>query len=196
MEGTNPKVDFFFNKIGQWQEEYELLRTICLSCGLEEKLKWGQPCYSLPDDTNIVLIHGFKEYCALLLFKGALLKDPEGILIQQTENVQAARQLRFTSAKQIEELKVIIKAYIFEEIEVEKAGLKVEMKKTADFAVPEEFKQKLDGNAMLKAAFEALTPGRQKGYLLHFGQAKQAATREARIAKYIPKILEGRGLDD
>lgn len=196
MEGANPKVDFFFNKTGQWQEEYEILRAICLSCNLNEELKWGQPCYVLPDGTNIVLIHGFKEYVALLLFKGSLLKDPEGILVQQTENVQAARQVRFTSAVQISEMRATIKAYIFEEIEVEKAGLKVQMKTTRDFPVPDEFQEKLDGNATLKAAFEALTPGRQKGYLLNFAQPKQAKTREARIEKYIPKILEGKGLDD
>lgn len=194
MEGANPKVDFFFNKPGQWQEEYDLLRAICLSCGLEEKLKWGQPCYSLPDDTNIVLIHGFKEYCALLFFKGALLKDPKGILIQQTENVQAARQLRFTSAKQIEELRSAIKAYIFEQIEAEKAGLKVEMKKTADFPVCEELQQKLDNDPVFKAAFENLTPGRQRGYILNIGQPKQSKTRVERIEKYTPMIMAGKGL--
>ena len=196
MEGANPKVNFFFHKAEQWQREYKELRAICLDCQLEEKLKWGQPCYALPDDTNIVLIHGFKEYCALLFFKGALLKDPEGILIQQTENVQAGRQLRFTNVYQITDLKAIIKAYIFEEIEVERAGLKVEMKKTADYPVPEEFQAKLDSDAKLKAAFEALTPGRQRGYLMHFGQPKQARTREARIEKFIPQIMVGKGLND
>jgi len=189
----NPKVDFFFNKAKQWQDEYEKLRTIALNCGLTEELKWGCPCYSL-NKQNIVLIHGFKEYCAYLFFKGALLSDTHGILIQQTENVQSARQIRFTNLGEIIELE--LKAYIFEAIEVEKAGLKVELKKTEDFKVSAEFQYKLDHIPALKTAFEALTPGRQKGYLLYFAQAKQSKTREARVEKYIPQILDGKGLDD
>jgi uncharacterized protein YdeI (YjbR/CyaY-like superfamily) len=191
----NPKVDWFFDKDTQWKEEYEKLRLICLDCGLTEELKWGCPCYTFQKN-NIVLIHGFKEYCALLLFKGALLNDANGILIQQTENVQSARQVRFTSAKEITKLEPVLKAYIHEAIEVEKAGLKVALKKTSDFTIPEEFATKLDGNSTLKAAFEALTPGRQRGYLFHFSQPKQSKTREARIEKYIPQILSGKGLDD
>jgi uncharacterized protein YdeI (YjbR/CyaY-like superfamily) len=191
----NPKVDWFFDKTTQWQEEYGKLRMICLDCGLTEELKWGQPCYTL-NNANIVLIHGFKEYCALLLFKGALLKDPSGILIQQTENVQSPRQIRFTSAKEIVKLEPILKDYIYEAIDVEKAGLKVELKKTKDFAVPEEFQSKLDGSATLKAAFEALTPGRQRNYLFYFSKPKLAKTREERVEKAIPLILSGKGLDD
>jgi len=191
----NPKVDWFFDKDTQWKEEYEKLRVICLDCGLTEELKWGCPCYTFQKN-NIVLIHGFKEYCALLLFKGTLLNDANGILIQQTENVQSARQIRFTSAKEITKLEPVLKAYIHEAIEVEKAGLKVALKKTSDFPIPEEFATKLDGNSTLKAAFEALTPGRQRGYLFHFSQPKQSKTREARIEKYIPQILSGKGLDD
>jgi len=192
----NPKVDFFFEKDdSKWQKEYKQLRTIILSCGLTEELKWGQPCY-MYNDANVVLIHGFKEYCALLFFKGALLNDPDGILVIQTENVQSARQIRFTSAKQITELKNSIKAYVYEAIEVEKAGLKVKLKKTAEFAMPDEFKEALAKNKDLKTAFEKLTPGRQRGYLLFFGSAKQAKTREARIEKYTPVILEGKGLED
>jgi uncharacterized protein YdeI (YjbR/CyaY-like superfamily) len=191
----NPKVDWFFNKDTRWQEEYEKLRAICLDCGLTEELKWGQPCYTL-QEKNIVLIHGFNEYCALLFFKGALLSDDHGILIQQTENVQVPRQMRFTNLVEIVELAPTIKAYIHEAIEVEKAGLKVELKKTADYKVPEEFQYKLDHIPALKAAFEALTPGRQRGYLFHFSQPKQSKTREARVEKYIPQILGGKGLDD
>ncbi len=191
----NPKVDWFFDKAAQWQEEYEKLRVICLDCGLTEELKWGQPCYTFQKN-NIVLIHGFKEYCALLVFKGALLNDPNGILIQQTENVQVARQIRFTNLLEIVELEPVLKAYIHEAIEVEKAGLKVELKKTSDFAVPVEFQNKLDHIPALKTAFEALTPGRQRGYLFHFSQPKQSKTREARVEKYIPKILAGKGWDD
>jgi uncharacterized protein YdeI (YjbR/CyaY-like superfamily) len=191
----NPKVDWYFPKTGQWQEATKLLREIALGCGLNEELKWGCPCYTY-GDSNIVLIHVFKEYCALLFFKGVLLKDTEGILIQQTSNVQAGRQLRFTSAKQVTTLKKTIKAYIYEAIEVEKAGLKVPLKKTEEYAVPEEFQQQLDTNHQLKAAFESLTPGRQRAYLFHFSQAKQSKTRTARVEKYIPKILEGKGLDD
>src|ERR1700761_5156819 len=191
----NPKVDFFFDKPSQWQYEYQKLRTIALSTGLTEELKWGCPCYAL-NDANIVLIHGFKEYCALLFMKGALLNDTHGILIQQTENVQSARQIRFTSLVQIVELESALKGYIANTIEVEKAGLKVEMKKTTEFKMPAEFQQKLDTIPALKTAFEALTPGRQRGYLLYFSSAKQAATREARIEKYIPQILAGKGVDD
>lgn len=191
----NPKVDFYFNKAKQWQEEIRQLRLIVLDCGLEEELKWGCPSYTFQKN-NIVLIHTFKEYCALLFFKGALLQDSNGILIQQTENVQAARQIRFTSIQEIIEKEAIVKAHIYEAIEVEKAGLKVELKKTAEFTMPEEFQIKLDENSALKAAFHALTPGRQRGYLLHFSQPKQAKTREARIEKNTPKILEGKGLED
>jgi len=192
---TNPKADWFFNKDDKWQEEVNKLRVIALDCGLNEELKWGCPCYTLKKD-NIVLIHVFKEYCALLFFKGALLNDADGILVQQTENVQSARQMRFTGLMEIVDKEVTIKAYIHEAIEVEKAGLKVEMKKTTEFAMAEEFKYKLDHIPALKTAFEALTPGRQRGYLLYFAAAKQAKTREARIEKYIPQILDGKGLED
>ena len=191
----NPKIDFFFAKAKKWQEEYEQLRTITLDCGLAEELKWGCPCYTFRE-ANIVLIHGFKEYCALLFMKGALLKDAKGILVQQTENVQGARQIRFTSVKEIVKLKTIIKAYIKEAIEAEKAGLKVELKKTSAFKMPEEFKNVLAGMPELKTAFYKLTPGRQRGYLLHFSSPKQAKTREARIEKCVQKILNGKGLDD
>lgn len=191
----NPKVDFFFIKAKQWKEEFEKLRDIALECGLEEELKWGQACYAL-EGRNIVLIHGFKDYCAYLFFKGALLKDKEQILIQQTENVQATRQIRFTNLKDITKLKTVLKAYIKEAIEVERSGMKVPMKKTKEFAMPEEFKTKLDKMPALKKAFEALTPGRQRGYLLYFSSAKQAKTREERIEKYLKKILSGKGLDD
>ena len=191
----NPKVDFYFNKNKKWEEELEHLRPIVLDCGLSEELKWGVPCYAL-EKKNIVLIHVFKEYCALLFFKGALLKDPKGILIQQTENVQAARQIRFTNAKEIIKLKAIIKAYIHEAITVEKAGLKVNLKKTKEFTMPQEFKVKLEEIPELNTAFHALTPGRQRGYLLYFSSAKQATTREARVKKYIKPILNGKGIDD
>ncbi|MDB5278923.1 MAG: hypothetical protein JWR61_3878, partial [Ferruginibacter sp.] len=191
----NPKVDFFFNKAKQWQEEYEKLRMIALDCGLTEELKWGCPCYSL-NNQNIVLIHGFKEYCAYLFFKGALLNDANGILIQQTEHVQSARQIRFTNVMEIAEMEPMLKAYIFEATEVEKAGLKVALKTTADFTVPVELQSKLDHIPALKTAFEALTPGRQRGYLFYFSQPKQSKTREARVEKYIPQILGGKGLDD
>jgi uncharacterized protein YdeI (YjbR/CyaY-like superfamily) len=191
----NPKVDFYFAKDGKWQQELEKLRTICLDCGLAEELKWGTPCYTF-ENNNIVLIHTFKEYCALLFFKGALLSDPNGILVQQTENVQSARQIRFTSAKEIGKMKAVLKTYIYEAIEVEKAGLKVKLKKMTEFKTPEEFKKKLDKNRALKTAFEALTPGRQRGYLLYFSSAKQSQTRESRIEKYMPQILKGKGLED
>jgi uncharacterized protein YdeI (YjbR/CyaY-like superfamily) len=191
----NPKVNWFFDKATEWQKEYRKLRTIALNCGLTEELKWGCPCYTFKG-SNIVLIHGFKEYCAFLFFKGALLHDADGILIQQTENVQSARQIRFTDLQQILDMEATLKAYIYEAIEVEKAGLKVELKKTSEFPMPEEFQKALNENPELKSAFEALTPGRQRGYLLHFSQAKQSKTRESRIEKYTPKILEGKGLDD
>ena len=191
----NPKVDFYFTKAKTWQKEIEQLRTLVLDCGLNETLKWGCPCYTY-EDSNVVLIHTFKEYCALLLFKGALLKDPKELLVQQTENVQAARQMRFISSQEITKLKTTIKAYIKEAIAAEKSGMKVELKKTSEFAVPEEFKQILKEDAALKKAFNALTPGRQRGYLLHFSAAKQSKTREARIEKCIPDILEGKGLND
>ncbi|MFS2187461.1 YdeI family protein [Mucilaginibacter sp. Mucisp84] len=191
----NPKVDFYFNKAGKWQEEVEQLRSIVLDCGLTEELKWGCPCYTFRE-SNIVLIHVFKEYCALLFFKGALLSDTHNILIQQTENVQAARQIRFTNAGEIAGQRSILKAYIYEAIEVEKAGLKVNLKQTEDFAVAQEFQQKLNTIPALKTAFEALTPGRQKAYLLHFSQPKQASTREARVEKWMPQILNGKGLND
>lgn len=191
----NPKVDFYFKKAELWQEAIERLREICLDCGLEEDLKWGTPCYTHAG-ANIVLIHTFKEYCALLFFKGALLQDTHGLLIQQTENVQAARQIRFTSLKDVEEKESVVKAHILEAIEVEKAGLKVELKKTSEFVMAEEFQQQLDEHPALRAAFEGLTPGRQRGYLLYFSSPKQAKTRVARIEKYWDKILEGKGLED
>ena len=191
----NPKVDFFFRKAKKWQEEFEKLRMIVLECGLTEELKWGCPCYSF-EKSNIVLIHGFKDYCALLFMKGALLNDEHGILVQQTENVQSARQIRFTDIREIYDLEPIVKAYIREAIEVEKAGLKVKFKKATEFAVAEEFQSKLDRLPALKKAFYALTPGRQRGYLLYFSSAKQSKTRAARVEKYMPQILEGRGLDD
>ena len=191
----NPKVDWFFTKATKWQEEYEELRNLVLDCGLTEELKWGCPCYTFLK-SNIVLIHGFKEYAALLFMKGALLKDVKSILVQQTENVQAARQIRFTSVKEIVKMKTTIKAYIKEAIEVEKAGLKVKLKKTTEFKMPEEFKNVLDDMPELKTAFYNLTPGRQRGYLLHFSSPKQAKTREARIEKCVEQILNGKGLED
>src|SRR5262249_10676530 len=195
MNKPNPKVDFYFSKSAKWQDEIRKLRTIILDCGLTEELKWGCPCYTL-DESNIVLIHEFKEYCALLFFKGALLKDADGILVQQTENVQAARQIRFTNASEIEQMEPIVKSYIREAIEVENAGLKVKLKETADYPVPEEFQKKLDAIPALKKAFAALTPGRQRAYLHYFSGAKQSKTRAARVEKYMPQILDGKGLDD
>jgi len=191
----NPKVDFFFSKDTKWQKEYEKLRTIILDCGLIEKLKWGCPCYMF-ENANIVLIHGFKEYCALLFFKGALLNDPNGILIQQTKNVQAAHQVRFTNVREIVKTERILKAYIYEAIEVERAGLQVKYKKTKDFKIPEEFQSKLDKMPALKKAFDALTPGRQRAYIFHFSQPKLSKTRTSRVEKYIKQILKGKGLDD
>lgn len=191
----NSKVDWFFTKASKWQEEYKQLRAIILDCGLTEELKWGCPCYTL-QKSNVALIHGFKDYCALLFMQGALLKDAKEILIQQTENVQAARQIRFTSVKEIVKMKTIIKAYIKEAIEVNKAGLKVELKKTTEFKMPTEFKHILNDMPELKTAFYNLTPGRQRGYLLHFSAPKQVRTREARIEKCVQQILNGKGLDD
>ncbi len=195
MNKTNPKVDFYFTKAKKWQEELQELRTIVLDCQLSEELKWGVPCYT-SQKNNIVLIHVFKEYCAILFVKGALLGDPTGILIQQTKNVQAARQVRFTNVREIVKLKTTLKAYIREAIAVEKAGLKVEFKKTSEFAVPEEFQAKLDAMPALKTAFDALTPGRQRAYILHFSRPKQSKTRESRVEKCMHHILEGKGLDD
>ena len=191
----NPKVDWYFSKDTKWQKEYEKLRTIILDCGLTEELKWGCPCYTF-QKRNIVLIHGFKEYCALLFFKGALLSDANNILIQQTENVQSARQIRFSNVQEIGKMERIIKAYIYEAIEVEKAGLKVPLKKTRDFKIPEEFQKKIDKSSALKKAFDALTPGRQRAYIFYFSQAKQTKTRASRVEKYMKQILNGKGLDD
>lgn len=195
MNRMNPKVDFYFNKAKEWHEEFEKLRMLILDCGLTEELKWGCPCYTF-EKRNIVLIHGFKEYCALLFFKGALLHDANGILIQQTENVQAARQIRFTSVRQVVKMKPILKDYIYEAIEVEKAGLKVNFKKATEFKLPEEFQNKLNEIPALKTAFYALTPGRQRAYILYFSQPKQSRTREARVEKCMPQILNGKGLND
>jgi uncharacterized protein YdeI (YjbR/CyaY-like superfamily) len=191
----NPKVDFFFNNDSQWQKEYEQLRMIVLACGLTEDLKWGCPCYTL-GNRNIVLIHGFKEYCALLFFKGALLNDSDGILIQQTKNVQSARQVRFANVKEIVKLASALKAYIYEAIEVEKSGVKVNYKKTSEYSIPEEFQRKLNTMPALKKAFKELTPGRQRAYLFYFSSAKQSKTRESRIEKYLQQILNGKGLED
>ena len=191
----NPKVDFYFNKATAWQKEMETLRAIILGCGLAEELKWGAPCYT-HQQSNIVLIHGFKNYCAVLFFKGALLKDSNGILIQQTENVQAARQIRFTCFEEIIRMNTVLKNYIYEAIEIEKAGLKVKLKKTKEFNTPDEFQKKLNKNPALKTAFFELTPGRQRGYLLHFSAPKQSKTRESRIEKCTKQILNGKGLTD
>src|SRR4030095_12674089 len=183
----NPKVDWFFNKDTKWQKEYQKLRTILLDCGLIEELKWGCPCYTF-DKRNIVLIHGFKEYCAVLFFKGALLNDVDNILIQQTKNVQSARQIRFTNVREIVKMERILKAYIYEAIEVERAGLKVNYKKTTEFKIPEEFQNKLDKSRALNKAFDALTPGRQRAYIFHFSQPKQSKTRASRVEKYLKQI--------
>lgn len=190
----NPKVDGYLRK-PQWQAEQRKLREIVLECPLTEELKWGVPCYTL-QGSNVVLIHRFKEYCAILFIKGALLKDAKGILIQQTENVQAGRQVRFTNIQQIVELEPVLKAYILEAIEAEKAGLEIKYKKPSEFKVAEEFQVKLDKIPTLKKAFRALTPGRQRAYLLYFSGAKQSKTREARVEKCMPRILKGKGLDD
>lgn len=191
----NPKVDFYFNKAKKWQQELEQLRTIVLDCGLTEELKWGVPCYQF-EKSNIVLLHVFKEYCAILFFKGVLLNDTHGILIQQTENTQSARQIRFTHLLEIIEMKSVLKTYIYEAVEVEKSGLKVDFNANTATLIPEEFQKKLTEIPALKTAFETLTPGRQKAYYLYFSTAKQTKTREARIEKYIPQILSGKGLDD
>jgi uncharacterized protein YdeI (YjbR/CyaY-like superfamily) len=192
---VNPKVDGYLRRVKKWREEFEKLRTIILDCGLTEELKWGVPCYTF-EKRNVVLIHGFKEYCALLFFKGALLDDAKGILIQQTKNVQAARQIRFTSVREIVKLKSVLKAYIHEAVEVERAGLKVKFRKTSDFTIPEEFQNKLDEIPALKTAFYALTPGRQRAYIFHFSAPKQSKTRESRVEKCMRQILNGKGLND
>ncbi len=195
MGSTNPKVDEFLSKATKWKDEYEKLRAIALDCDLYEDYKWMHPCYTF-EGKNIVLIHGFKEYCAILFHKGALLKDHHKILIQQTENVQAGRQVRFTSLQEIIELESVLKAYIHEAVEVEKAGLKVVHKKTSDYVIPEEFQRSLDENPALKSAFEALTPGRQRAYLFYFSEPKQSKTRVSRVEKYMQQILNGKGLND
>jgi uncharacterized protein YdeI (YjbR/CyaY-like superfamily) len=195
MNRKNPKVDFFFNKAQKWQKEFMKLRMIVLDCQLTEELKWGVPCYTF-QKRNIVLIHGFKEYCAILFIKGALLKDAEGILITQSENVQAARQIRFTNVREIVERGAILKSYIKEAVEVEKTGLKVNFKKTTEFTIPEEFQNKLDEIPALKTAFDALTPGRQRAYILYFSTPKQSKTREKRIEKCLQQIYNGKGLND
>jgi len=191
----NPKVDWYFAKNKKWQKEIEKLRMIVLDCGLTEELKWGVPCYTL-EKSNIVLIHVFKDYCALLFFKGVLLKDADGILIQQTKNVQTARQVRFIDVREIIELEQVLKDYIHEAIEVEKAGLKVNLKKTTEFKIPEEFQNKLDKMPALKTAFDELTPGRQRGYILYFSAPKQTKTRESRVEKCMQQIFNGKGLND
>jgi uncharacterized protein YdeI (YjbR/CyaY-like superfamily) len=193
MNSMNPKVDEYLGKAKKWQEEFEKLRMIILDCGLTEELKWGCPCYTF-EKSNIVLIHGFKEYCALLFFKGALLKDPKDILIQQTENVQAGRQIRFTNVREIVKMKTVLKAYIHEA--KEKAGLKVKYKKTSEFKIPEELQNKLDDTPALRKAFDALTPGRQRAYIFYFSQPKQSKTRAARVEKSTHQILNGKGLND
>ena len=195
MNRMNPNVDFYFNKAKNWQEELEKLRMVVLDCGLTEELKWGVPCYTL-QKSNIVLIHVFKEYCALLFFKGALLNDTHDILIQQTKNTQAGRQIRFTNVREIVKMKPILKAYIYEAIEVEKAGFKVNFKEKTVLLFPEEFQKKLDEIPALKTAFDALTPGRQRAYNLYFSAPKQSKTRESRVEKCMQQILNGKGLND
>jgi uncharacterized protein YdeI (YjbR/CyaY-like superfamily) len=195
MKKMNPKVDFYFNKTGTWQDEIKKLRSIVLETGVTEELKWGVPCYTF-EGRNVVLLHVFKEYCALLFFKGVLLKDPKGILVQQTQHVQAARQIRFTGVRDIIKMKGVIKAFIAEAIEVNQAGLKVPLKKTSEFPMPEEFKKELRENPDLKTAFAALTPGRQRAYILYFAAPKQSKTRDARIEKCKEKIMNGEGLND
>ena len=191
----NPQVEFFFSKSKMWREEFEKLRMILLDCPLAEELRWGKPCYTF-QKSNIVLMHGFKEYCALLFMKGALLKDANGILIRQTENVQAARQIRFTHVREIAGMEPVLKAYIHEAIDLEKAGLEVNYKKTSEFIIPDEFQKKLDAIPALKTAFAALTPGRQRGYMLYFSAPKQSKTRESRVEKCMRQILNGKGLND
>lgn len=192
---TNPKVDAYLSKIKTWKEESVKLREIILDCDLTEDYKWMHPCYTV-NGKNVVLIHGFKEYCAIMFLKGSLLKDPHGILIQQTNNVQGGRQIRFTNLEQIIEQEEILKAYIREAIEVEQAGLKIEKKEVEQFAVPEELQQQFDANPAFQAAFEALTPGRQRAYLYHFSQPKQSKTKTSRIEKCMQPIMEGKGLND
>ena len=191
----NPQVDAFLTKAKKWQQEFKTLRRILLACPLTEELKWGKPCYSF-QKSNVVIVQGFKDYCALLFCKGALLKDLRSILIQQTENVQAARQVRFTKVRDIVKMENILKAYIHEAIEVEKAGLKVNYKRTSEFKIPGEFQNRLNESPALKTAFDALTPGRQRGYLLHFSAPKQSKTRESRVEKCVKQILNGKGLND
>ena len=195
MDRMNPKVDVFLSKAQKWQEELGKLRMIILDCGLTEELKWGAPCYTF-QESNIVLARGFKEYCALLFFKGALLSDANGILIKPGENTQAGRQIRFTNVREIVEMEPILKAYIHEAVEVERAGLKVSFKRTSEFIIPDEFQSKLDANPALKTAFDALTPGRQRAYILYFSAPKQSKTRESRVERYMQQILNGKGLDD
>src|SRR5437773_53181 len=194
-EKRNPKVDAYLSRAKKWQAEMKTLRMIILDCALTEELKWGKPCYTF-QNSNVVIIQGFKHYCALLFCKGALLKDANGILIQQTENVQAARQMRFTNVREIVKMEPILKSYIHEAVDVEKAGLKVNYKKTSEFKIPEEFQKKLDESPALKTAFDALTPGRQRGYLFYFSQPKQSKTRESRVEKHMRQILNGKGLND
>jgi uncharacterized protein YdeI (YjbR/CyaY-like superfamily) len=191
----NPKVDEFMSKEQKWREEFEKLRTICLDRGLTEEFKWGKPCYTFQKN-NIAILQGFKEYCALMFFKGALLHDPDGVLIKPGEHTQAGRQIRFTNVREIAEMEPILKAYISEAIEVEKAGLEVDLKKTTEYTIPEEFQKELDERPALKAAFEALTPGRQRAYILYFSAPKQSKTRVSRVEKHMPRILDGKGLND
>lgn len=195
MNAPNPKVDFYFDKADAWQQELNMLRTIALDSGLTEELKWGVPCYTL-QGKNVALIHAFKEYCAMMFIKGALLSDAAGLLIQQTDQVQAGRQARFTGVPQIAALQDTIQAYLHEAMAVEEAGLHVPRKETSEYPVPEEFREALAADAELRRAFEALTPGRQRGYLLHFAAPKQARTRAARIEKCAPQIFAGKGLND
>ena len=195
QSSTNPKVDFYFNKSKKWQEALEALRTLVLDCQLTEELKWGVPCYTFQEN-NLLILHEFKEYCAILFFKGALLTDTTGILVQQTENTQATRQIRFTNVQQITAMEDTLKAYIHQAIEIEKAGLQIDFKKTTDFVVSEEFQNKLADTPALKVAFDALTPGRQRAYLLYFAAPKQSQTRQARVEKYTQRIFDGKGLND
>jgi uncharacterized protein YdeI (YjbR/CyaY-like superfamily) len=195
LASINPKVDVYLSKAKKWQEDMEKLRMIILDCQLTEELKWGKPCYTF-QKSNIVIIQGFKEYCALMFCKGALLNDPNGILKKPGENTQAARQIRFTNVREIVEMEPILKAYIYEAIEVQKAGLKVNYKKTSEFIIPEEFQNKLDEISALKTAFDALTPGRQRAYILYFSAPKQSKTRESRVEKCMQQILNGKGLND
>lgn len=195
MSKPNPKVDWYFNKAKKWRAEQKKLRNIMLACGLTEELKWGHPCYT-SEKKNIVVIHAFNDYCALLFFKGALLKDSGGVLIRQTENVQSARQIRFTTVAEIVATATLIEAYVHEAVEVERSGLKISRKQTSDFMIPDEFQMKLDQDPALESAFGRLTPGRQRGYLFHFSGAKLSKTRRSRVEKCIPRILEGKGLDD